>query len=94
MKFSQQKDLALLVKSLNIVPKDEPLKMHWRKSDNNHPNLRVTGITQGNKWTVDIYSSSYFCARLETLPTSEIFTNVRSLVYYLCRYLKVKLNKN
>jgi len=88
-RYPRQKDVAVMLRALEVIPKDMPFKLGWRESTNHTPNFRVQTQTNKIEWTVDIYAGSYFIVWVGSRLTEEA-TSVSSVVAYICRMLHVQ----
>jgi len=89
-RYPRQKDVALVLRALEAVPRDMPFRMGWRESDHHVPNWLVQTQTNEIQWSVDIYAGGYYIVRVGRRLTEEV-TSVSSLVGYLCHMLKVSI---
>jgi hypothetical protein len=88
-RYPRQKEVTLVLRALEAVPRDVPFRMGWRESEHYVPNWRVQTQTNEIEWTVDIYAGGYYIVRVGSRLTEEV-TSVSSLVGYLCRMLRVQ----
>lgn len=88
--YPKMRDVAVMMRSLDVIPRDLPLRTGWRESlEHKTSNFRVAGQTSQIEWSVDIYAGQYYIVRVGSRLTEEC-TNVLSVVAYLCRMLGVK----
>lgn len=88
-RYPKMKDVALMLRSLEVVPKDMPLQTGWRESFSGTPNFRLASQTNEREWSVDVYAGQYYIVRVGSRLTEEC-NSILSVVAYLCRMLNVK----
>jgi hypothetical protein len=93
-RFPKAKTIAITSRQIaKILPMDVRPKFSWHESERGHAALRVSSITNGSEWSVDLYSEKYMCVRIAG-KFSEICTSIPSLVLYFCRVLKVQVGRH
>lgn len=93
-RFPKAKTIAITSQTIaRILPMDTCPKFSWHESERGHAALRVSSVTNGTEWSVDIYSEKYMCARIQG-KFSEVCNSVPSLVIYFCRMLKIKVGRH
>lgn len=88
-RYPKMKDVALVTRALETVPKDMPLNGGWRESERGVPNFRLASQTNEIPWTVDIYAGQYYIVRVGS-RLSEECGSVPSIILYLHRMLGVR----
>jgi hypothetical protein len=88
-RLPKMKDVAVMSRALECIPKDAPLRAGWRESEKGIPNFRLAAATSEREWTVDIYAGQYYIVRVGSRLTEEC-NSVLSVIGYLCRMLGVQ----
>jgi hypothetical protein len=88
-RYPKMKDVAVMTRALECIPKDAPLRAGWRQSEKDIPNFRLAAATNEREWTVDVYAGQYYIVRVGS-RLSEECNSVLSVVGYLCRRLNLK----
>ena len=89
-RYPKIKDVVVMMRSLDAVPRDMPLRTGWRESaEHKTPNFRIAGQTSKIDWSVDVYAGQYYIVHVGSRLTEEC-NSVLSVVAYLCRMLNVK----
>jgi len=90
-RFPKAKTIAITSQTIaKVLPMDVKPAFSWHESERGHAALRVSSVTNGIPWDVDIYSEKYMCARIAG-KFSEVCTSIPSLVIYFCRMLKIQV---
>lgn len=88
-RYPKVKDIALVLRQLEVVPKDFAFSTGWRESEKGTPNFRIATQTNQIPWSVDVYAGQYFIVRVGSRLTEEC-NSVPQIVLYLHRMLGVK----
>jgi hypothetical protein len=89
-RYPKPKDIKVFNSMLErMIPTDTGISYAWHRSLNDVPAWRAMGETNKVSWTADIYAGSFFVIQVGQRP-NETCDNLRSVVLYLARMLKVK----